>query len=1420
MTLSKHGYFFEVSWEVCNMVGGIHTVLMTKATEMEKHYGDNYITVGPNVPHPISTSPVFSEEIWDESFYISMQELANMGILVRMGRWLIPGEPKCLLVSSRRLGEQRDRILAQYWERYQLNSLFGSWDYIEPVLFAHAVGLVIERIFSDHILARKVPCIVQAHEWMTGVALLHLKDQLPEIATVFTTHATILGRSLSAQTTNELLLARLRNGNPQELAQQVGVISKHSLESIVAKQCDVFTTVSKTTSDECEVVLERKPDVLLLNAIGEEVPSPALLEKSAKQSAKLKLLQIATRVTGSRYKSQETITIITSGRYEFTNKGIDLFIGAIGELQKQQGNIPESKQVIAFVMCPRDHGHINTFSGKPLLSTHEIADENHDPVIRAAQDWGLSNDANSRVHLVFVPLYLNGQDSTFPYQYYDILTGADLSCFPSWYEPWGYTPLEAIALGVPTITSDLAGFGQWAKEFGEWNDTGVKVLKRIGSSSAETQSELFNSLVNFTQLNSIEKIALSGKALKLSQQARWKNFSRFYFEAHQKALEKVQARTLAPGYDRFRSFSMGHLMMPTKYSTARAHVRNFQVKSRYSEVLEGLLRVAEQNIWWTWNPKIFRLFSLWDEKLWDDVEQNPRLFLEGVDDKMLTQLLLNTELKKLLEEVQADLLEISQRQFQPEIAYFCMEYGLVDQLRIYSGGLGILAGDHLKTAADIQMPLVAFGLFYRYGYFRQNISSDGVQESTFHRVDHLKAPLEPILDESGGAMIFNIPCREVQLYFKVWKLSLGGVNLFLIDTDVSDNSLELRLTTDRLYPNDPEKRVMQEWVLSNGGLEIIKHLKFKPSTYHMNEGHTAFLILGRAVRLMQEHSLSFEEALVFVRHTTVFTTHTPVPAGHDQFPEELISKVLVPFLKSNGFSDEMVFKAFSLGRSLDFGPNALFSMTGLAIRGSQFVNGVSRIHGEVSRKMFHSIYPELDPSEVPVTSVTNGIHLRSWIAPHWQNLFSNEMGIDWYKHVRSENYWDKFHYLPNEKIWKTKIKLKKQLVNWISTYIRANLLHEQRSRPELSAILGSLNENTLIITHAKRMTPYKRADLLFSNKERLQKILNGDQPILLIYAGKSHPADGAGQALIQKINHFAKQPEFLGKILFIENYDLEFAQKLIAGSDLWINTPLRPLEACGTSGMKAGVNGTLNFAVADGWWPEFYNGKNGWMIGSEKDVYRDELQNGMDVNAIFHMLETEIIPLYQERSEEGVPEKWVEKIKESIGSLIPHVTSERMLADYNETLYQPATNYFKEFSSNEFNALKKLIECKNILVENWDSVSFLDVTVSNPSGDSWMVDDNIEVHVSLKHKGLPIEMLEVQAITESTSGGCTHAQKTRINMFRPEVRDGKCEDGESSWVAMINLEDTGAHSMSLRLQPKRFKTFRPINMTVNLTKWL
>ncbi|OFZ17995.1 MAG: hypothetical protein A2X94_06370 [Bdellovibrionales bacterium GWB1_55_8] len=1418
--MNQNRLLFEISWEVCNMVGGIHTVIASKVAKMHEYYGENYVVIGPDMSPNMSLAGVFRDEVWNPEI---LKTISGLNVQCRMGRWLIPGEPKALLLRFDALFEQKDRILAEYWERYGLNSLLGGHDYVEPVLFGRAAGIVIEKIFGAHYLPRNIQTVAHCHEWLACGALLYLKDKAPEIGTVFTTHATMLGRTLSSHRF-QYDFANRDQLQPEYLAQQYNVPAKHSLESISARVADCFTTVSAITAEECEALLRKKPDVLLLNALGDEVPDPALMTEASVAKTRARLLQIASLTTGHTYYSDRTKLFVSAGRYEFHNKGVDLTLEALSRLNsklKESGR-DSSDRIIHFFMFPAGHTGprpkiLSAYqqkqpTGEHFYSTHGLRDEEHDPIMNRMAPLGFRNGKDDPVHIVFIPIYLNGQDPLIPETYYQLLAGTDLSVFPSYYEPWGYTPQESIALGVPTVSSDLAGYGLWARQFGDWNATGVHVLKRKTASFDDTREELLHVFEEFMRSSPEELARLKQAVLQTASRSRWSEFGENYRRAHELALTQAQSRMQSATYDRFRAFSAAQGTQPIDSSRASAHVRRFTVQNKLPPVLEKLRKLSHENLWWSWNPEVTELLSELDEELWANSGRNPLTFLERLKPATLESVAKSKSYAERTEMTLSRFSHYMSAKKSPEVAYFCMEYGLSHVLKLYSGGLGILAGDHLKTASDLGIPLCALGLAYRYGYFRQRITPEGTQESVYETNEFGTLPVSPVLDSKGERVRFTVDSPSGPIWMQAWRVAVGRVDLYLLDTDIAENNPTDRSISDRLYGGDRHHRLRQEFVLAIGGFKLLEQIGIRPKVFHMNEGHTAFLVIARIIQLMEREKIRFEEALEYVRHSTGFTTHTPVAAGHDQFPESMVAPYLELFAKHIG---EDLSRLQELGRSL--GRDGNFSMTLLALRGSSYVNGVSKIHGRVSRRMFHSMVPQYHESEVPVGSVTNGVHASTWIAPEWQAVFANELGEDWRDHLSDKDFFAKVRNLQPELVWRTHVELKKKLVHWLKNHLRESWEKRREHPANLATALANLSEDTFIATFARRFAPYKRANLLFRDPARLTKLLSGQFPVVFLFAGKAHPSDVLGQNLISEVIDLSRKPEFSGRILFVENYEIDVAQMLVSGSDLWINNPTRPLEASGTSGMKAAMNGCLNLSVADGWWAEAHNGKNGWVIGDERMTQSPEFQDTFDSSHLYALLEREVLPRFAARARGGVPEQWTQMMKESIATITPDFNTERMLSEYDRDLYRPGQEYAVKLASDRFVEVRRLCASRKRLQEHWNGISFVDIDVKGLEGEATYLGQTLQMKVRLSHPNLRPQDIQVQTVlsNESEVDERSHFQTYPMTCTVDE-NDGR----DSTWEARLAFGQTGAQSVGVRVVPRACHESHPIDMMLDLVKWL
>ena len=731
--------------------------------------------------------------------------------------------------------------------------------------------------------------------------------------------------------------------------------------------------------------------------------------------------------------------------------------------------------------------------------------------------------------------------------------------------------------------------------------------------------------------------------------------------------------------------------------------REINVKSRIPESLK-MLEVMARNIWWAWNDDATEMFRELDPELWRAVGQNPVALLERLNYEKLEALSVDKEMLGKINAIYdrfTEYMSVKPDKNRPSVAYFCMEYGLTHVLKIYSGGLGILAGDYLKEASDSNVDMCGIGFLYRYGYFTQSLSMDGQQIANYEAQNFGSLPLERVKDENDQPMVLDVPYLNYYVHAYVWRVNVGRVPLYLLDTDNEMNSEFDRSITHQLYGGDWENRLKQEILLGIGGVLLLKKLGIKKDVYHCNEGHAALCNVQRLCDYV-ESGMSFDEALEVVRASSLYTVHTPVPAGHDYFDEGLFGKYMGGYPQRMGISWQDL---MDLGRINPGDPNERFCMSTFACNTCQEVNGVSWLHGKVSQEMFSGIWKGYFPEENHVGYVTNGVHFPTWCASEWKQLYAKYFDKEFLKDQSNPKIWEKIYNVPDEEIWKTRLALKNKLINYIRDQFRDTWLKNQGDPSRVVSLMDKINPNALLIGFARRFATYKRAHLLFTDLDRLSKIVNNpDYPVQFLFAGKAHPHDGAGQGLIKKIVEISQRPEFLGKIIFLENYDMKLARRLVSGVDIWMNTPTRPLEASGTSGEKALMNGVVNFSVLDGWWLEGYREGAGWALTDKRTYQNQEYQDKLDAATIYSILETEILPLYYARNKKGYSEGWVKTIKNSIAQIAPHYTMKRQLDDYYHKFYSKEAKRFHALAENDFAKVKELAKWKEEVAEKWDSI--------------------------------------------------------------------------------------------------------------------
>ncbi len=727
------------------------------------------------------------------------------------------------------------------------------------------------------------------------------------------------------------------------------------------------------------------------------------------------------------------------------------------------------------------------------------------------------------------------------------------------------------------------------------------------------------------------------------------------------------------------------------------------IKSTLPKELKCLDELAH-NMWWAWNYEARELWKSLDKDLYEEVGHNPVMLLDRLSYERKEAIVKD---KTIMERVKSvyklfrDYMDVKPDATRPSVAYFCMEYGINQVVKIYSGGLGMLAGDYMKEASDSNVNMCGVGFLYRYGYFKQTLSMDGQQIAQYDAQNFSSLPVERVLDENGQPLVVDVPYMNYQVHAYVWVMNVGRIKLYLLDTDNEMNSEFDKPITHALYGGDNENRLKQEILLGIGGMLTLKKLGIKKDVYHCNEGHAALCNLQRLIDYIKE-GLSFNEALELVRASSLYTVHTPVPAGHDYFDESLFGKYMGGYPSMLGITwDEFI----GMGRTNPDDHSERFCMSTFACNTCQEVNGVSKLHGWVSQRMFAPIWKGYYPEESHVGYVTNGVHFPTWTATEWRKLYAKYFDKNYIYDQSNESLWHAIYNVPDAEIWETRMALKKKLVDYIREKFAATWLKNQGDPSRVVTLLESITPNALYIGFCRRFATYKRAHLLFTDLERLSKIVNNpERPVKFIFSGKAHPADGAGQGLIKRIFEISQRPEFLGKIIFLEDYDMQLARRLVSGVDIWMNTPTRPLEASGTSGEKAEMNGVVNLSVLDGWWVEGYREGAGWALKQERTYQNQGYQDQLDAATIYSLLENEILPLYYNRNAQGFSEGWIKTIKNSIATIAPHYTMKRQLDDYYDKFYIKEAANFKKLSANNNKLAKELAAWKETVAQRWDSI--------------------------------------------------------------------------------------------------------------------
>ena len=839
--------------------------------------------------------------------------------------------------------------------------------------------------------------------------------------------------------------------------------------------------------------------------------------------------------------------------------------------------------------------------------------------------------------------------------------------------------------------------------------------------------------------------------------------------------------------------------------------KELSIKSRLPEELKCLDELAH-NMWWAWNYEARNMWKSLDEALYEKVGHNPVMLLERLSYDRKEEIVKDKALMKKVKDVYAmfrKYMDVKPDSKRPSVAYFSMEYGINQVVKIYSGGLGMLAGDYLKEASDSNVDMCAVGFLYRYGYFKQSLSMDGQQIANYDAQNFNSLPLVRQLDENGNPVVVDVPYMNYMVHAYVWRMNVGRISLYLLDTDNELNSEYDRPITHALYGGDNENRLKQEILLGMGGILTLKKLGIKKQIYHCNEGHAALCNLQRLCDYV-DGGMPFNEAMELVRASSLYTVHTPVPAGHDYFDENLFGKYMGGYPSRLGISwDEFI----GMGRENPNNHDERFCMSVFACNTCQEVNGVSRLHGWVSQKMFAPIWKGYYPEENHVGYVTNGVHLPTWTATEWRKLYDKYFDPSFMSDQSNEKIWHGIYNVDDEEIWNTRMALKNKLVRFIREMFTETWLKNQGDPSRVVSLLERINPNALMIGFCRRFATYKRAHLLFTDIERLSKIVNDpEHPVLFFFSGKAHPADGAGQGLIKRIFEISQRPEFLGKIIFLEDYDMQLARRLVSGVDIWMNTPTRPLEASGTSGEKAELNGVVNLSVLDGWWVEGYREGAGWALDEKRTYQNQEYQDKLDAATIYGLLENEIIPMYYKKNKKGYSEKWIQVIKNSIATIAPHYTMKRQLDDYFEKFYNRQAKRSAELLANNNELAKKISLWKEAVAERWDGIHVVSKETSflENGGETGM---KYKIRYVIDEQGLD-DAVGLELVSLNNEQNDSEREVYSTHQFKMIKREGNL----FTFEAEIEPSNAGTYRSCVRMYPKN--DLLPHRQDFAYVKWL
>jgi glycogen phosphorylase/synthase len=1192
-------------------------------------------------------------------------------------------------------------------------------------------------------------------------------------------------------------------------ALEYGIAAKHSLEKSAAYNTDCFTTNSDYSAIECNYTLQKNIDLITPSGINTQITKQQKLTETQKEETREILAKYLKKFYNNSI-SKESLFISIIAQTDDEISGVNAFLDSLAIINKQS----QEKQIVAFINIPsstgvraaKDSNDDCNNKWKKVL-THEIVDCQNNRILNQIENLNL-NEENSKIKILYMPSEINANDGIFNINYSSFIQSMNLCVFPSYYQPWSNTVLDCISFNIPMIITKQSGIGDWIIKKNIDIENAIDILDRDNILYSQFVDNFAGKILNFINNYDNNNNKLTDKINKISILAQWDLFYENYIKSYNIALNKSKKNKQQT--NNHNKQKMGANLNRNRYN--KPQWKGMIVHSKFPEALKDLDKLAN-NLWWCWNYEAKELFEEIDPKLWDKY-RNPIKIIKEISHSRLVELEKNEDFMyrynwvlKKFEKYIAKKPDTS----LSRIGYFSMEYGLDDSLKIFSGGLGILAGDYLKEASDTNTNMVAVGFLYKFGYFKQKLSLDGDQFAIYNPQNPSELPIELVKHADGTPIVIKVGYPGRLVYAQIWKVFVGRITLYLLDTENSHNNDEDKTITHALYGGDNEMRLKQEVLLGIGGIRALEAVGESPEIYHCNEGHAAFINIERLRKLIKHQNFTFQEALEIVRSSCLYTTHTPVPAGHDSFPEELMMTYLGQFPERLQLSWN---EFMNLGRMYSDNHGEHFSMSNLASATSQEINGVSRLHGDVSKDMFKDLWQGYTKDESHIGYVTNGVHYGTWTAKAWRELYESKFGDKFLDNQSDNNFWKKINEIPDEDVWEIRQNQREILINHVKQKLHESWIQRYEDPKKLIKVFKSINKDALTIGFARRFATYKRAYLLFSNLEKLDSIVNNpERPVQFLFAGKAHPNDKPGQGLIKEIVRISKLPQFVGKIIFLEDYDMTLAKRLVQGVDIWLNTPTRPLEASGTSGMKAVMNGALNFSVLDGWWCEGYRDQAGWALPEEKTYEDQEFQNKLDAETIYSILEYEILPLFYNRNMDGLPKDWVKYVKNSISYIAPMFTTKRMIDDYKDRFYSKLTKRYELIKKDDFQLAKDLAQWKTKVEGLWDDINIISMNFPENASTNLSLGEKYKGEITIDAKGLSSDEIGIElVITDQKEDGTNHILEV------DELVASSTKGTQITFSLELNPRKAGIFNFGLRMFPKHKDI--PYRQDFCYVKWL